>query len=89
MQNGLLASQDRPAPVLRQHQQGYSRGRRRNASSCQRLPSRRTARRPCGCVTVTLDRQKAATLTATLHGNPIEHGNIRAIESAGKLDTAR
>jgi hypothetical protein len=31
-----------------------------------------------------LDRQKAATLTATLHGNPVEDGNIRVIESGGQ-----
>jgi hypothetical protein len=31
-----------------------------------------------------LNWQKAATQTATLRGNPVEHGNIRAIESDGQ-----
>jgi hypothetical protein len=31
-----------------------------------------------------LNRQKAATLTATLRDNPVEHGNIRVIESGGQ-----
>ena len=44
-------------------------------------------RRPCGCVArdrPRLRRQKTATLTMTLHGNPIEHGNIRVIETGGQ-----
>ena len=31
-----------------------------------------------------LNRQKAATQAATLRGNPVEHGNIDAIESGGQ-----
>jgi hypothetical protein len=64
---------------------GHSRGRRRS-TGCQRLPDRWTARRPCRCVT--RGRRPKSVEGRDLDGdpsrNPVEHGNIRAINSGGQ-----
>ena len=58
-------------------------GRRRGGFPTRRTrPDTREADR--SRATAGLNRQKAATQAATLRGNPVEHGNIDAIETGGQ-----